>query len=190
MNLSCTFFTEPTPWAFRSPNADLHLVLRRLGSRREVLLYRRRAEFTDNSQQNARDSGTGGRNTSQTAIFGNSRAGRCQGNSRHASAGWLVHRARTGTRRICLRENYDASKSLSDSRPIIKTARRRTYRDWEPPFVAYMIGSCALAKSRPKQKQSDDTNQPSGSSSGLCYDCSLQTKQESGQCLITFRARN
>jgi hypothetical protein len=85
-------------------------------------------------------------------IFGNSRAGRCQGYSRHASAGWLVHRARTGTRRICLRENYDASKSLSDSRPIIKTARRRTYRDWEPPFVGYMIGSCALAKSRPKQK--------------------------------------
>ena len=54
--------------------------------------------------------------------------------------------------RICLRENYDASKSLSDSPPIIKTARRRTYRDWEPPFVAYMIGSCALAKSRPKQE--------------------------------------
>jgi hypothetical protein len=152
MNLSCTFFTEPTPWAFRSPNADLHLVFRRLGSRREILLYRIGAEFTDKSQQNACDSCTAGRNVTQSAFFGNPRTGRCQGNSPHASAGWLVPLARTGTLRIRLRENYDASKSLSDFPPIIKTARRRTYRDWELPFVAYMIGSCALAKSRPKRK--------------------------------------
>jgi hypothetical protein len=70
MNLSCTFFTEPTPWAFRSPNADLHVVFRRLGSRREILLYRIGAEFTDKSQQNACDSCTAGRNVTQSAFFG------------------------------------------------------------------------------------------------------------------------
>ena len=120
MNLSCTFFTEPTPCAFRSPNADLHVVFRRLGSGREILLYRIGDEFKDKSRQNARDSGTAGRNITQSAFFGNPRTGRCQGNSRHASAGWLVPLARTGTLRIRLRENYDASKSLPDPRPIIK----------------------------------------------------------------------
>jgi hypothetical protein len=150
MNLSCTFFTEPTPWAFRSPNADLHLVFRRLGSRREILCIGLAPNSRTSRSKTLAIPVPAGEtlpNLPSSGIRGREDA---QGNSRHASAGWLVPLARTGTLRIRLRENYDASKSLSDSRPIIKTARRRTYRDWEPPFVAYMIGSCAFAKSRRK----------------------------------------
>ena len=95
------------------------MVFRRLGARRQVLVRWVGAEFAHNTRYNTRDSRARRRDAPQTAIVGTSRARGCKITSGHTCLGWLVPLARTGPFYIRIRQNYDASKSLSLGGPIV-----------------------------------------------------------------------